>query len=524
VQRRLLLVCLAVLVMSVTVISVGAPAQVKAAASLCPEPVNTYLQAPHQIPGDLDLCQWSALSLKGPYVTVQPVQTITYTSCTAWKEAVADWNTAGRPPTSVPGGVGQTRTVLDPVPVVLGKDPAKRGYFRIQVAFQPATGTPNPSRTIVSRPTWPGITTAQQQLDQIVARMLVHEEGHQNLGGFAAAAYDKVISVPAKNQKQAQQVLSDPAFIQEVRDLDALADESRNHVHDVYDAVTVHGRQQSSLGGIDISAFNCGTIDFTYSRLAAHASTGLVPCQLEPGTTGTFPSLLVKGTWNEETTFAPPPAIYTAQDESSSILGSRAGAECTGQAINRTVDVPGSPAASGEEHIAQKSVQVHSSILNPSTGITRAMTSEASARTTGTYVDTEGRLTVAGNITGSAAATDTAPPINSDQRLGPNCSPLVTYRFTVGSASTFSLWLEGQWSSSGNTSAMLHRTNGPGPGGGWGPSGAASLPGSWSTPLALTAGDYEFTLQQACLRTGLSDTGGYTYAPLNINYILKVEG
>jgi hypothetical protein len=283
--------------MSVTVISVGAPAQVKAAASLCPEPVNTYLQAPHQIPGDLDLCQWSALSLKGPYVTVQPVQTITYTSCTAWKEAVADWNTAGRPPTSVPGGVGQTRTVLDPVPVVLGKDPAKRGYFRIQVAFQPATGTPNPSRTIVSRPTWPGITTAQQQqLDQIVARILVHEEGHQNLGGFAAAAYDKVISVPAKNQKQAQQVLSDPAFIQEVRDLDALADESRNHVHDVYDAVTVHGRQQSSLGGIDISAFNCGTIDFTYSRLAAHASTGLVPCQLEPGTTGTFPSLLVKGT------------------------------------------------------------------------------------------------------------------------------------------------------------------------------------------------------------------------------------
>jgi len=512
--------------MSVTGISVGAPAQVKAAASLCPEPVNTYLQAPHQIPGDLDLCKWSALSPKGSYVTVQPVETITYTSCAGWKEAVADWNTAGRPSASLPGGVGATRTILDPKSVVLGKDPAKRGYFRIQVAFQPATGTEGPSRTILTRPTWPGITTAQQdKLNQILAQIREHEDGHANLGGFAAAAYDKVISVPAKNQKQAQQVLSDPQFIKEVNDLDVLADESRNQVHDVYDAVTNHGGQQSSLGGIDISALNCGTIDLTYSRLVASANTDWVPCQPEPWTTQvSFPSLIVQGTWNEETTFAPPPAIYTAQDKSSSGLGSSAGEECTGQAINQTVDVPGSPAASGEENIAQKSVQVHSTIVNPSTDSTRAMTSEASARTTGTYVDTEGRLTVAGNITGSAAASDTAPPINPDLRLKPSCSALVTYRFTVGSASTFSLWLEGQWSSTSNTSAMLHRTNGPGPGGGWGPSGAASLPGSWSTPLALTAGNYEFTLKQACLRDVPSDTGGYTYDPLNINYILKVEG
>src|SRR5688500_5677529 len=109
-----------------------------------------------------------------------------------------------------------------------------------------------------------------------------------------------------------------------------------------------------------------------------------------------------------ETTFLPLPPTYTAQDATSSTLG--AGAECQRQAFDPTVvDVPGSPAESGEERIAQKSVQAHSTIVNPFTGATRTMTSAASASTTGTYADAEELLTISGNITGTAAASDTAP-------------------------------------------------------------------------------------------------------------------
>lgn len=215
--------------------------------SICPEHINAYF--PGQVPGDLDLCTWSAPSAFGEFADVLPVESVSYTSCAAFKDAWDEWEADGRPSTAAPAPKGHT----DPrwSQVVKSAVKSKDGSWQVELAFIESPVTP--STITLWRPSWPNMNGAQTaNIDASLDKILKHEKGHQNLSGKVATAHTKTYTVPksakaATKQKAESYALSTygPTNMSNFK-------LSHELVNAKYDDLSQHAATQGVLGGVDL--------------------------------------------------------------------------------------------------------------------------------------------------------------------------------------------------------------------------------------------------------------------------------
>ena len=486
--------------------------------SLCPVLVNQYIGAtfasPSPVPGDLDLCRWSAVSPYGNYAAVKPTQTITYSSCSAWEADRARWFAAGKPIDSPPGLVGHMVSRFTFVVTPIEKDPQTEGNFIVRIGFDPAD-PPNESEIFVTRPTWPGMSALQQQaIDEAVALILTHELGHQNLAGHTAKAHESSVSVPAKNMQDAANiVMTDPIWASAA--LQRMVS-SGSQVGIVYDNLTADGVTQSALGGTDPPNLRCNPPTLLETALSAGTST-------EVFCFGEFYEgqryIIIRGS-GEYSTYSPPPSTFLHSDTIRTRFHFVNRGDCGGLPTTiTTTDEPGSAPLAGELRTVSSSNSQNNTWTNPNTGRSVSESQTASASASGLYDDADGVLTLTATLTCSMDAS-----ASWTRGLNQGWPDAVTYgfakfRFTVSADSTFTLSATGEWMGDGFAPQQypsVSLVNVAGPATVSIPLPAPELASGVS--MTLGAGTYELQIFQNCPETFLNpDTATSNSTSVNLS-------
>lgn len=263
---------------------------------------------PCEFPADMpdgkpfDICTWNTLSPYGEYAVQQPVETEEYGSCTEWREALAQWN-ENRNSEDLPGMTGYTLPQFEIAYEVLN-DTSTSGPWMVALLW-----TPNPAISSIrtARPNWPMMSSTWKQItDQVMAFIVEHEKGHQNLAGSVRAAYREVHEIPRDEAATARDagLLAGEKFKTGFANA---ADNSVDKVIEAYERIVQHGVRQVNLGGNNTEFPECYPVDLKSTQITSSSGTE-AHCQTRPPTRYIYQSK--RESRSADTKFLPLPASY----------------------------------------------------------------------------------------------------------------------------------------------------------------------------------------------------------------------